>query len=362
MSNSSVQLVVYDSLALAQIKAQEKGGFKYENEANWLTTQSVPKMTDDESLLYANTSKNNYVRLFLTADERALVRMQLAGGGISVTVFTKTLELGTSTVLDLMETYPVSEPLKDGAIGVRFWTLGGMGARSYNRRITVPEWSEIEANYPSLTGTGLAHLMNGYEAKAEGGKLILWHGVPGTGKTYALRALAAAWSDWCDLHYIIDPDQFFGGSAEYLFSVVLGEEDAVEIQPSVVDGKPPQERWKLIVCEDTGELLSSDAKQQTGQALGRFLNLCDGLVGQGLNIQILVTTNQELNHFHPAVTRNGRVLSNIKFDRFSHDVAKPWLSTHGFDGLLSESSYSLAEMFALAAGEDLVSSQGEIGF
>ena len=32
-----------------------------------------------------------------------------------------------------------------------------------------------------------------------GGRLILWHGEPGTGKTHALRALAWEWRKWCTL-------------------------------------------------------------------------------------------------------------------------------------------------------------------
>lgn len=42
-------------------------------------------------------------------------------------------------------------------------------------------------------------------APGVGGKLVLWHGEPGTGKTYALRTLAWEWRDWCDFHYVIDP-------------------------------------------------------------------------------------------------------------------------------------------------------------
>jgi hypothetical protein len=32
----------------------------------------------------------------------------------------------------------------------------------------------------------------------------------GTGKTFGLRALAWEWREWCDFHYIVDPDTFFG--------------------------------------------------------------------------------------------------------------------------------------------------------
>lgn len=53
------------------------------------------------------------------------------------------------------------------------------------------------------------------------GGLLLWHGEPGTGKTYALRALAREWRGWCDTHFITDADAFLGGQTGYLLSALL---------------------------------------------------------------------------------------------------------------------------------------------
>jgi len=39
----------------------------------------------------------------------------------------------------------------------------------------------------------------------QGGRLLLWTGPPGTGKTYALRTLAWEWRRWCSFHYVTDP-------------------------------------------------------------------------------------------------------------------------------------------------------------
>src|SRR5205823_5714536 len=85
------------------------------------------------------------------------------------------------------------------------------------------------------------------------------------------------------------------------------------------------EAWRLLILEDTGELLGPDAKANVGQALSRLLNLVDGLIGQGLRLLVLVTTNEPLERIHPAVARPGRCLSRIEFDPLTKAEANEWL-------------------------------------
>ena len=69
------------------------------------------------------------------------------------------------------------------------------------------------------------------------------------------------------------------------------------------------------MLEDCDELIRAEAKQGAGQNLARLLNLTDGLVGQGLDVLVCITTNEELSRLHPAVTRPGRCLAQIHVGR-----------------------------------------------
>jgi hypothetical protein len=48
------------------------------------------------------------------------------------------------------------------------------------------------------------------------GRLLVWLGPPGTGKSFALGALAYAWHEHASFHYIADPEAFLG-DVNYLF-------------------------------------------------------------------------------------------------------------------------------------------------
>lgn len=276
---------------------------------------------------------------------------------------------------------------REGRVPVSFWSYGPHGPMPMGRTLSVPSWEEIAGNYADATKEGLARLMTG-DLPWRGGQLILWHGETGTGKTTALRALAREWSSWCEPHYITDPEKFFGAQSDYMLSVMLqaemyDEEDGeTAYGPEVVgiartlghgmwavppvsfygrkDGETAP-TWRLLILEDTGELLSADARMQAGQGLSRFLNVVDGLIGQGLRILVLVTTNEELGALHPAISRPGRCASNVLFTRIPVEQANAWLAERENEDTVSEPT-TLAGLYALVEGWEAVTQRQQTGF
>lgn len=107
----------------------------------------------------------------------------------------------------------------------------------------------------------------------------------------------------------------------------------------------------MVVLEDAGELLSVDAHERTGQALSRLLNVSDGLLGQGTNVIVLVTTNEPLRSLHPAVTRPGRCWRTIEFEPLSVDEANGWLAAHDSAARVAR-PVTLAEVYEVLRGRE----------
>lgn len=221
----------------------------------------------------------------------------------------------------------------DSKVEFNFWHASDNGPRGQRRMLEIEPWESISDNYPTVVRAQLDELMEWREPPGRG-QLLLWQGRPGTGKTTALRALASEWREWCSFHLVLDPEKLFS-KAEYLYDVALTRDSSAE--------------WRLLVLEDTGELLASDARAQTGQSLSRLLNLVDGIIGQGMNTMVLVTTNEELGSLHPAVTRSGRCASQIEFRSFPEDEAATWFADRDLT-VPERPPRVLAEMFATLDG------------
>lgn len=238
----------------------------------------------------------------------------------------------------LKEILPLTQTVDD-RLPLTFWALGIHGPRSHSRKIVVPSWKDIKRNYPGAVGDSLSEIMN-INVGNSCGQLIMFHGTPGTGKSFAIRALLHEWKDWCLGEYIVDPEKFFGSSAEYMISVLLGNED--ENENGTEDA-----RWRVYIVEDGDEFLTGDAKIRSGQALSRLLNVVDGMIGQGLRVIVLVTTNEPLESIHPAVTRPGRCMANIEFRKFNQEEANVWLNKNGTKPIPVDDEQTLAELYHL---------------
>jgi hypothetical protein len=108
---------------------------------------------------------------------------------------------------------------------------------------------------------------------------------------------------------------------------VLTTAPDTSVGPTLNRAARPETVWRLLIAEDTDEYLRASARRDAGAALGRLLNLADGILGQGLNTLILLTTNEESARLHQALVRPGRCLSAVEFTPFDARDATAWLGS-----------------------------------
>ncbi len=121
--------------------------------------------------------------------------------------------------------------------------------------------------------------------------LILFHGVPGTGKSTYIRYLA----NFINKKIIFLPPNL---------ALTLSDPSFVRL---LIDNPN-----SIIMIEDAEELLVS-RNGENNSGISMLLNLTDGLLGSCLNIQFICTFNTELQNIDTALLRKGRLTALYEF-------------------------------------------------
>ncbi len=190
------------------------------------------------------------------------------------------------------------------------------------------------------------------------GRLSIFNGPPGTGKTYLIRAiLQAADNSIC----VVVP------------SGLIQELSSPSVIPSLIELRKSKGKDVPIVflVEDADECLVS---RQDGNmsAISAVLNLCDGILGSLLDIRIIATTNADKMQLDRALIRPGRLSANVEVQALPYEKAEQVLKRLSPDMELplprKQNVFTLAEIYNLSKGGNVKATgvtedkKGKMGF
>lgn len=164
--------------------------------------------------------------------------------------------------------------------------------------------------------------------------IAFFHGNPGTGKTSYIRHLIDVMSESHDF-YMISLSEFWGflHGKWYLFWRERMKSSA--------------QRRAVLIVEDAEMHIERNASGgiwERSPVMTEFLQVADGLMGDSLNMQIIITTNLKLKQIDSALTRKGRLLGYRDFRSLTHLEAHRLYTRLGKDLTTKQEEWTLAEL------------------
>jgi len=172
--------------------------------------------------------------------------------------------------------------------------------------------------------------------------LVLFHGIPGTGKSTYIRYLIH-----CQRKRVI-----------FLSPRLAGNLDSPELVNLLLEN-----RNSILVIEDAEDLLvSRDSNNNSG--ISMLLNLTDGILGETLGIQVICTFNTHVSNIDKALLRKGRLLALYEFKPLATQKARALLEEIGVKDYFPDKPLTLAELYNIREQQfDFISGKRKgIGF
>jgi SpoVK/Ycf46/Vps4 family AAA+-type ATPase len=244
-------------------------------------------------------------------------------------------EFNTFFNMDELLEYEVK--LKKSGINLVKVEMGHMDTEEYE--MNVPD-IDLELNYGTKFLKVHEVILNRLNRPNDKG-IILFHGVPGSGKTTYIKYLTRLITD-----------------KEILFIPPSMAESLSE--PSIIPFLMEHKNSVLIV-EDAERVISDREGNGSSMGVSNILNLTDGILGDCLNIQVIATFNMKKEKIDQALLRKGRLIAEHKFDKLSIDETNTLLKHIGKEGVVTE-PMTLADIYNIDEELFKVDDKLKIGF
>lgn len=322
---------LFEEVLLTKLKEREYPAFVCDdlNHISYDDIKTRIKEFDFNQQFEYKTEEYNDTRCCFLESPYSLILLNLSHSNkVTFQIWAESIEI----IQEIIDTFNFPKPeitIKTDEISVTLHTYTG---NTQNKVLKTPPLREIQNNYSIATVKQVKSLLD-LDQPDELGKIILWHGPPGTGKTYLVRSALQEWHHRlkAQIEIILDPEKFFGDAA-YMQNILTIQNDT-----SVL---------RIMVMEDAANFLDIGSRQNPGFA--RLLNMTDGLIGQGQRLLFLFTANEQLDRIDPAILRAGRCLQQLKIDPLTKDEAVKWLKVKKINpSNLDLADTSLASLFEI---------------
>ena len=171
----------------------------------------------------------------------------------------------------------------------------------YSIETTVCKFNDWETNLKKNYNDDLPYDAMNDVIRSDKAGLIMFYGIPGTGKTSLVKTLI---NDNRDTDFIFVDTSVCESISDGLFLDFLQEH-----------------KNSVIVFEDCEKLLFS-RDEMVNESIGTILNLTDGIIAESMKIKFICTFNCDLAKVDKALLRKGRLSIGYEFKKLSLEKTK----------------------------------------